>query len=99
MLRLNPARALRSKEVEAYCDQNSIYQVYVPAEVHWKFGICEQAVQGIKEVMNKLGSEDSTISAAEALSMAVRVFNERDIVRGYSPIQHVLGQAPDSTER
>lgn len=98
-LRLDPAGAFRSNEVEAYCDRKSIYLDVVPAEAHWKFGICEQAVQGLKEVMGKLVSEDGEISAEEALSTAVRTFNQRDVVRGYSPIQHAMGIAPDETGR
>ena len=39
------------------------------------------------------------MSAEEALATAVRTFNQRDLVRGYSPVQHVLGQAPDETGR
>ena len=30
------------------------------------------------------------ITAAEALSEAIRVENEREVVRGYSPAQHAL---------
>lgn len=99
VLRLDPAGAFRSNEVETYCDKHSIYLDFVPAEAHWKFGICEQAVQGLKEVMNKLVSEQPTISAEEALSTAVQVFNHREMVRGYSPVQHAMGIAPDATGR
>ena len=49
--------------------------------------------------MNKLTIERNDISPEVALSTAVRVFNEREMVRGYSPIQHVLGRAPDHTGR
>ena len=98
-MRLDPAGAFRSNEVEAYCDQHGIYLDVIPAEAHWKFGICEQAVQGLKEVMNKLVMEEPTISAEDALSTAVRTFNHREIVRGFSPVQHALGLAPDATGR
>lgn len=98
-LRLDPAGAFRSHEVETYCDQNGIYLDVIPAEAHWKFGVCEQAIQGLKEVMNKMSSEEGEITPEKALSTAVRVFNEREVVRGYSPIQHVLGKSPDATGR
>eukprot|EP00435_Cladocopium_sp_Y103_P042170 s2053_g11.t1 len=98
-LRLDPAGAFRSNELEAYCDKHGIYLDMVPAEAHWKFGVCEQAVQGLKEVMNRLATEDPEISATEALNTAVRVFNERELVRGFSPVQHALGRSPDSTGR
>lgn len=98
-LRLDPAGAFRSNEVEAYCDQHGIYLDVVPAEAHWKFGICEQAVRGLKEVMNKLVTEEPTITPEEAISTAVRTFNHREIVRGFSPVQHAMGIAPDETGR
>ena len=98
-LRLDPAGAFRANEVEMYCDKHSIYLDYVPAEAHWKFGICEQAVQGLKEVMTKLRMEQPDLSAEEALNTAVQVFNRREMVRGYSPVQHALGIAPDPTGR
>ena len=98
-LRLDPAGAFRSNEVEAYCDQYGIYLDVVPAEAHWKFGICEQAVRGLKEVMNKLVTEEPAITPEEAISTAVRTFNHREIVRGFSPVQHAMGLAPDETGR
>ena len=98
-LRLDPAGAFRSNEVEAFCDAESIFLDFIPAEAHWKFGICEQAIRGIKEVMNKLVEEDPNITPEDALSVAVRTFNHREITRGFSPVQHALGLAPDETGR
>ena len=98
-LRLDPAGAFRSNEVEAFCDAESIFLDFIPAEAHWKFGICEQAIRGIKEVMNKLVEEDPNITPEDALTVAVRTFNHREITRGFSPVQHALGLAPDETGR
>ena len=70
----------------------------VPAEAHWRFGVCEQAVQGLKEIMNRLATEDGEITATEALNTAVRVFNEPEIIRGFSPVQHALGKSADITD-
>ena len=39
------------------------------------------------------------ITPQEALSEAVRVFNHREMVRGFSPVQHLMGHAPDETGR
>eukprot|EP00435_Cladocopium_sp_Y103_P025638 s1644_g6.t1 len=39
------------------------------------------------------------MSGPDALAESVRVLNSRDLVRGYSPVQHVLGQAPDDLGR
>ena len=49
--------------------------------------------------MEKLVILDPTMTAEEALAESVRVFNNRELVRGYSPIQHALGRAPDETGR
>ena len=98
-LRLDPAGNFRSKAVEQYCDSHEIFLDLVPGEAHWKIGVCEQAVQGLKEVMTKIADANQEITSEEALADAVRVFNQRDMVRGFSPAQHVLGQAPDETGR
>ena len=98
-LRLDPAGSFRSQAVRDYCDRNQVFLDLVPGEAHWKVGVCEQAVQGLKTVMEKLCQAENTLSAEEALATAVRIFNQRDVVRGYSPAQHVLGQAPDETGR
>ena len=98
-LRLDPAGNFRSKTVEQFCDQQEIFLDIVPGEAHWKIGVCEQAVQGLKSVMEKLAQSDQDISPEEALSTAVRTFNQREMIRGFSPVQHVLGQAPDESGR
>ncbi|CAE7362999.1 RE1, partial [Symbiodinium sp. CCMP2456] len=98
-LRLDPAGAFRSAAVEEWCDKHSIFLDIIPGEAHWKVGVVENAVRGAKEVMTKLCQYDPDISAAEALAEAITTFNHKEIVRGYSPAQHVLGQAPDETGR
>ena len=98
-LRLDPAGSFRSQAVKDYCDRHQIFLDLVPGEAHWKVGPCEQAVQGLKTVMDKLCQAETTLAAEEALATAVRIFNQRDLVRGFSPAQHVLGQAPDETGR
>ncbi|CAE7627786.1 unnamed protein product [Symbiodinium sp. CCMP2456] len=50
-----------------------------------------QAVKGVKEVMTKLCDENPDLGAEEALAMTVMTFNHRDLVRGFSPVQHALG--------
>ena len=71
----------------------------IPGEAHWQIGACEQAIKGVKEIMLKLCSEDEGLSSEEALSTAVRTFNQRDGIRGFSPVQHALGRNPDETGR
>lgn len=99
VLRLDPDGSFRSKAVEEYCDRHQIHLDIIPGEAHWKLGICEQAIQGTQHTLSKLVEDDPELSPQEALSEAIRVFNSRDLVRGYSPIQHALGRAPDATGR
>ena len=98
-LRLDPAGAFRSNEVERFCDRHGIYLDFIPGEAHWKLGACEQAIQGVKELMTKLALEEPDLSAEAALAEATMTFNMREQVRGFSPIQHALGRAPDETGR
>ena len=98
-LRLDPAGAFRSHEVESFCDEQSILLDVIPGEAHWQLGTCEQAIHGVKEIMTKLVERNPEMTAQGALEEATRVFNHREMVRGFSPVQHLLGQAPDETGR
>ena len=98
-LRLDPAGAFRSAAVEDWCDRHAVHLDIVLGEAHWKIGTVENAVRGVKELMTKLSHYDAELTAPEALAEAVWAFNHREIVRGFSPAQHLLGQAPDETGR
>ena len=99
VLRLDPAGSFRSQLVADYCDKHSIFLDIVPGEAHWKIGVCEQAIQGVKEILKKLCDVAPDICLEEALATAVRTFNQRDVIRGFSPYQHALGREPDETGR
>lgn len=99
VLRLDPSGAFRSHALENFCDEHHILLDVIPGEAHWQLGTCEQAVQGLKELMTKIVTSDHTCSVEAALAEAVRVFNHKEIIHGFSPVQHVLGQAPDETGR
>ena len=99
VLRLDPAGSFRSQLVTEYCDKHGIYLDIVPGEAHWKIGACEQAIQGVKEVLKKLCAAEPDISLEEALATTIRTFNQRDVIRGFSPYQHALGREPDETGR
>ncbi|OLP93409.1 Copia protein [Symbiodinium microadriaticum] len=55
--------------------------------------------RGVKNVMTKIVADNDQVTPEEALSQAVHVFNARDHVRGFSPIQHAFGRSPDTTGR
>ncbi|CAE7220198.1 RE1 [Symbiodinium sp. CCMP2592] len=98
-LRLDPAGSFRSQAVQDFCDRNNVYHDNIPADGHWQIGVCEQAIQGVKTVMTKLVDDDDQVTPEEALAQAVHVFNARDHVRGFSPVQHAFGRSPDITGR
>ena len=74
-----------------YCDRHGIYLDIIPGEARWKLGVCENAIKGTKELMTRLAMDDPEITPQMALFEPNRTFNEKDFVRGYSPIQHALG--------
>ncbi|OLQ05959.1 Retrovirus-related Pol polyprotein from transposon TNT 1-94 [Symbiodinium microadriaticum] len=96
-LRLDPAGSFRSQALTEYCDRNAIYLDVIPGEAHWQIGACEQAVKGLKEVMTKMTVDSPEVTTEELLSTAVRTFNQRDMVRGFSPLQHAFGRGVDVT--
>ena len=98
-LRVDPDGTFRSKNIEDYCDRHSIYLDIIPGEAHWKLGVCANAIKGVKELMTRLALDDPDLSPTVAISESVRVFNEREHVRGYSPIQHALGRSLDPCDR
>ena len=98
-LRLDPDGAFRSHELSEFCDQHHIYLDLVPSEGHWKLGVCERAVQSTKSMLEKVFHEHPETTPEEALSECVRALNCREIIRGYSPMQHVLGKSLDETDR
>ena len=49
--------------------------------------------------MTRVALESPDVTTKEALSEATRAFNNREMIRGFSPLQHALGRAPDPTGR
>ena len=98
-LRLDPAGAFRGATIEEFCDRHQIYLDIIPGEAHWKISVVEQAIQGIKELMQKLLLEESDLETREALAVAVQTFNRRETIRGFTPAQHAMGQSPEASGR
>ncbi|OLP94836.1 Copia protein [Symbiodinium microadriaticum] len=98
-LRLDPAGAFRSKALEEFADRHHIYLDIIPGEAHWQMSACEGAIKGVKEVMSKLADEDDQITPEEALATAILTFNQRDVIRGFSPMQLAFGCGRDATGR
>ena len=98
-LRVDPAGPCRSRELSAYLDTQGIELDIIPAEAHWQLSHAERVIGSVKHVMTLLAREDPTITPEEAFAEALRVGNEKEVVRGYSPMQHALGRSPDASGR
>ena len=99
-LRVDPAGVFRGRQIlDAYCDKHGVFLDIIPGEAHWKNGTCEQAIQGVKELMTRLCEYDPDLSPETALAEAITNFNHRDMIRGFSPAQQVLGRGADDTDR
>ncbi len=98
-IRLDPAGAWRSREMNEYWNTLGVELDTIPAEAHWQISHVERAVQCTKAMMDKIAAHDPEVSCEEALSEAIRIENEREVVRGYSPAQHALGRSPDESGR
>ena len=61
-------------------------------------GTCEQAVKGLKMVMTKLAEGDPEKDPEDLLTVAVKTFNEREMVRGFGerffPLSTCFGKSP-----
>lgn len=98
-LRVDPDGALRSHEISEFCDQQQIFLDIIPGEAHWKIGICERSIQTVKHLLEQVAQEHPDTSGEDALAESIRVMNTRELHRGYSPMQHIMGKAPDETGR
>ena len=83
----------------SYCDRHQIYLDLIPGEAHWKLSVCERSIQAIKHVMASLAAESPALTAEQILAESVRTLNHRENVRGFTPVQYVLGRAPDEHGR
>jgi hypothetical protein len=64
---LDPDGTFRSGAVEDYCGRHGIYLDIIPGEAHWKLGVCENAIKGIKELMTRLAMDYPEITSQMAL--------------------------------
>ena len=99
LVRADPDGACRSKELDLHFQQLGIETDNIPADAHWKISVVERSIQWIKELMTKCAGENPQYSHEAILAQAVRTWNQREPVRGYSPYQWMLGKAPDFEDR
>ena len=95
VLRLDPAGCFRSKHLDEYLSERQIEVQHIPAEAHWQISVAERSIQTLKNMMSAMVSEQPTMTASEAFYRAIWASNNRDQYRGYTPLQHAFGRAPN----
>ena len=86
VVRLDPEGALRSHEIREYFHKQGIFPDTIPAEAHWNLSHVERSIAWIKELLTKLSLDDEH-DVHGLLPHATYVWNQREMVRGYSPYQ------------
>ena len=99
VMRSDPDGACRSRDLDLHLQSLGISSENVPADAHWKVSVVERAIQWIKELMSKSAAEEPGWTHEAILAQAVRTWNQREPVRGYSPFQWMMGRAPDFDDR
>ena len=95
LLRFDAEGTWPSQSLDAAFSELGIMLDPIPGDAHWHISPLERAIGWVKECLSKLVSESPKSDAHLALSCALEAWNSREVVRGYSPKQHALGQAPD----
>ena len=85
---------MATEAAEYFCQQSCLLDP-IPGQAHWQTSLVEEAIQATKSTMTALALEHPEVTPEEALARATSAGNTREDVRGYSPLQHALGRAPD----
>ena len=99
VIRIDPGGPWMSDEADQYFAKKGIEYVPIPGESHWQIGIVEGATKTLKGVAEKLVEEFPDMEATEVIARSTWVCNNEEQYKGYTPIQQVLGRAPDETGR
>ena len=84
-----------SEAAASFFGKESVSLEPIPAQAHWQTGLVEEAIRGLKATMTATTLQHFDMGAHGCLARAVAASNAREDVRGYSPLQHTLGRAPD----
>ena len=98
-LRFDAEGTWRSKMLDQLFRDLRVMMDPIPGDAHWHLSPLERAIAWIKECLSKFASENPKVDSHVALGCDIEDWNNRDVVRGYSPRQHALGQAPDPCGR
>ena len=99
VLRVDPAGPWISQSADAYAEDKHFEILPIPAEAHYQIGIVEGAIKTMKGILTRLETEFPRMKIEELVSRATWTSNNMEMVRGFSPIQRLLGRAPDNAGR
>lgn len=95
VIRLDPAGAFRSTELDEYFGQRRVVVEHIPAEAHWQISLVERSIKTTKGMLTTLQGEFPEMSFRELFARVVWAQNSRDQYLGFSPVQHALGKGPN----
>ncbi len=95
VVRLDPAGAFRSTDLDEYFGQRRIVVEQIPAEAHWQISLVERSIKTTKGMLTTLQGEFPEMPFRELFARVVWAQNSRDQYLGFSPVQHALGKGPN----
>ena len=95
VLRYDAEGAWRSRQLDRAFAGKNIFTEPIPGDAHWHISPLERSIKWLKEFLSKASREFVDSEPISIVSAAVATWNQREVVRGFSPHQHALGQAPD----
>lgn len=95
VLRYDAEGAWRSRPLDRAFAGKNIFTEPIPGDAHWHISPLERSVKWLKEFLAKASREFSESEPVSIVAAAIATWNQREMVRGFSPYQHALGQAPD----
>lgn len=95
VLRFDAEGTWRARGLDEFFGEKKIMLDPIPGDAHWHISPLERSIGWIKEFLSKQVADHGNLDTSSALAAAISTWNKREPVRGYSPFQHALGQAPD----
>ena len=94
-VRTDPDGCFKSNEYREMLHSIGVDFATIPAEAHWKLGVCENAIQLIKDTATRIAHDlPSDVPPSEILYLAVAAHNQLYRHDGYSPFMLLLGYEP-----
>ena len=94
-LRLDPAGAFRSHEMEHFCDDQGILLDVIPGEAHWQLGRAERHGAILKHMIDKFHEDHLIGSPHDFEQCLIQLCNAKNALsrhEGFTPEMWVLGK-------